>query len=164
MNFELKKISQLSGKQASVYTVFLDDAPESIFHRFLADYQAEYNEEINDIVTRLKVIGQKTGARAQFFKPNEGEYGDLVEALYDDPEKKLRLYCMRFGGDCIILGGGGPKTTRTWQEDENLAYNVRLMITMAKRVHQRFTDGDLKWASNYKDMSGDLVFKEEDDE
>jgi len=39
-----------------------------------------------------------------------------------------------------------------------------MMITVAKKVHQRFKEGDLKWTAGYKDITGDLTFKEDDDE
>ncbi|RKR84068.1 hypothetical protein BDD43_4292 [Mucilaginibacter gracilis] len=164
MNFGLEKVDKLSGSEASVYAVTLAGQPSSVFEQFLAEYQVDYLPEVKDIINRLRVIGHKTGAREQFFKPFEGKYGDLVCALYDDPDKKLRLYCMRFGGDCVILGGGGPKEVQAWQDDPNLTYHAELMIKVAKKVHKRFEDGDLKWASGFKDINGDLTFMEDDDE
>ncbi|MBK0379298.1 hypothetical protein [Mucilaginibacter segetis] len=166
MNFSLNKVVRLSGNEASVYAVTLEGQPTSVFDDFLAEYQEDYHDEVKDIVTRLRVIGHKTGAREQYFKPYEGKYGDLVCALYDDPDKKLRLYCVRFGGDCVILGGGGPKSKsiRAWQEDDNLREQAERMITVAKKIHARFKEGDLKWDAGFKDMIGNLTFLEEDDE
>jgi hypothetical protein len=164
MNFSLEKVEKLSGREASVYAVVLEGESHSVFEGFLAEYQTNYRSEILDIIARLKVIGHRTGARKDFFKEFEGEIGDLVCALYDDPDKKLRLYCMRFGGDFVILGGGGPKEVRAWQDDPNLKYHAETMIAIAKKVHGRFKDGDLCWTTDYKDIKGDLTFKEDEDE
>lgn len=44
---------------------------------------------------------------------------DNVVALSLD-SRKLRLYCLRLSDKILILGNGGIKTTRTYQEDETL--------------------------------------------
>ena len=43
-----------------------------------------------------------------------------VAALSID-SRKLRLYCLRISDQIMILGNGGVKTTRTYQEDEELS-------------------------------------------
>jgi hypothetical protein len=164
MNFKLEKVGRLSGIHASVYAVVLEGELYSVFESFLAEYQVNYRAEIKDIIDRLKIIGNKTGARQDFFKEFEGKFGDLVCALYDNPDKKLRLYCIKFGGDFVILGGGGPKEVAAWQDDPNLKHNAELMIVVAEKIHQRFKDGDLHWTSDYKDIKGDLTFKDDEDE
>jgi hypothetical protein len=35
--------------------------------------------------------------------------------------RKLRLYCLRISNQILILGNGGVKSTRTYQEDERLS-------------------------------------------
>src|ERR1700744_1508542 len=161
MNCRLEKIVQLSGGQATVYSVALEGATSSLFEQFLADYRQEFEGELNDIVMRLVAFGHKTGAREHFFKLNEGKPGDLVCALYDDPDKHLRLYCMRFGKECIILGGGGPKTTRTWQDDPGLKKQAEMMMEVSKPIHRRLTERDLSWSTDYKTLKGDLEFKDQ---
>ena len=44
---------------------------------------------------------------------------DNVAALSID-SRKLRLYCLRISDQIMILGNGGVKTTRTYQEDDEL--------------------------------------------
>lgn len=39
-------------------------------------------------------MATKTGAAEHFFKLNEGKPGDGVCALFDSPDKKLRIYCI----------------------------------------------------------------------
>ena len=44
---------------------------------------------------------------------------DHVSALAID-SRKLRLYCLRISDQILILGNGGVKTTRTYEEDPKL--------------------------------------------
>lgn len=45
---------------------------------------------------------------------------DNVKALAID-SRKLRLYCLRISDQILILGNGGIKATRTYQENELLS-------------------------------------------
>lgn len=45
---------------------------------------------------------------------------DNVKALAID-SRRLRLYCLRISDQILILGNGGIKNTRTYQEDEKLS-------------------------------------------
>ena len=45
---------------------------------------------------------------------------DNVKALAID-SRKLRLYCLRISDQILILGNGGVKATRTYQEDSKLS-------------------------------------------
>ena len=45
---------------------------------------------------------------------------DNVKALAID-SCRLRLYCLRISDQILILGNGGIKNTRTYQEDEKLS-------------------------------------------
>ena len=59
------------------------------------------------------------GALERFFR-NEGRMKDHVKALAID-SRKLRLYCLRISDQILILGNGGIKSTRTYQENELLS-------------------------------------------
>lgn len=55
----------------------------------------------------------------RFFR-NEGRMRDNVKALAID-SRKLRLYCLRISDQILILGNGGIKLTRTYEEDDTLS-------------------------------------------
>jgi len=161
VKFKLEKITSLSGRMASVYTVVLAGDSTSMLDEFLETYAYEYQDEVNNILMRLHAIGHKVGARLQYFKENEGRYGDLVCALYDEPEKQLRLYCIRIGSDFIIVGGGGPKQTRTWQEDANLSFHVKAMMEVSAGLTDRLRSKEMAWLSGGLDLGGNLDFNDE---
>lgn len=162
MEFELVKIEDLSGKKASIYTVILDRENESLFERFLSENSVTFKSEIIDILKRLRTIAHNTGAREGFFKLNEGKPGDGICALYDQLGSKLRLYCIRFGHELIILGGGGPKpkSIRALQEDEKLEAENYKLREIAQYIMKALREKDIRFSNDFLDFEGDLIFED----
>ena len=77
----------------------------------------------------LNVIGKIAdyGAFERFFRP-EGKMNDRVCAL-PVLRSKLRLCCLRLSDSILILGNGGVKKTKTYNEDVALKGYV---ITLQK--------------------------------
>lgn len=119
-----------------------------------------FKSEIIDLNQRLKIIGNDTGARYSFFKHKEGVPGDGVCALYDNPDKTLRLYCIRYGALLVIVGGGGekPENIRALQEDEKLTKENYLMRKISKEIKQKMEDGVIQLSKDGLDFEGDLTF------
>lgn len=92
MNYKLLKFIQFSGEAASIYSAFLFNENKTLFEIFIKENKNSFISELKNIFNRLKVIGDNTGARDHFFKLNEGNSGDLVCALYDEPDNNLRLF------------------------------------------------------------------------
>ena len=113
-------------------------------------------------MNRLKVIGHKTGAREHFFKLNEGEPGDGVCALYDLPEKSLRLYCIRYGSLILILGGGGNKQSRTLQEDKKLTQENYFLRQVVKDIKSKMELGEIKFSEDGTGFIGNLEFTDDE--
>jgi hypothetical protein len=161
-NYKLVKETKLSGKEASVYSVFLEDQQETLFNQFINENKNSFKSELNDIINRIRVIGHKTGAREQYFKTEEGKPGDGLCALYDTPDKNLRLYCIRYGKTIIILGGGGQKNTKTLQENPKLKQENYLLRKIVQDIQQRMKEGEIQFSGDYMDFIGNLEFKTED--
>jgi len=161
-HYKLVKEEKLSGTEASVYTVFLIDEQETVFNKFINENKNSFKSELKDIINRIKVIGNKTGAREQFFKLKEGKPGDGVCALYDHPDRNLRLYCIRYGKNLIIVGDGGEKTTQTLQEDSKLKEENYFLRQVAKDIQERMQEGEIEFSDDYMDLLGNLEFKPED--
>ncbi|MEP7110257.1 MAG: hypothetical protein ABI760_19845 [Ferruginibacter sp.] len=107
---------------------------------------------------RLKSIGNTVGAIETYFKLDEGlEWDDLVCALYDLPDKHLRVYCIRLNNNIIIVGNGGPKGVRAWQDDSKLSREVKEMIHYSKIIRTRLKDGSLRISLNRLKFEGDLM-------
>lgn len=166
MKYELVKLNKLSGGKASIYTVHLENEQKTLFDLFLEENKISFKSELKDIVSRLNVIGNKTGANEYYFKQKEGKPGDGVCALYDKPNSKLRLYCIRYGSSIVILGGGGykSKSIREFQKDDKLTEENYFLRQLSKEITTRIKDGEIRFSTDYMDFEGDLTFNDETDE
>ena len=78
--------------------------------------------------------------------------------MFDVPKYKLRLFCIRYGTEIIILGGGGVKEVRAWQDDPKLSSEASLTIKIAKHINQAIKDKDIEYSDDYMKLEGDLLF------
>ena len=150
MELEIVKIKQLSGKKTQIYSVILNQEDQSVFEQFLQNNYSGYPTEIEDIVSKLKIMATKTGAAEHFFKLNEGKPGDGVCALFDSPDKKLRIYCIRFANVAIIVGGGGYKPKK----------EAEMVIQISKIISKAIKNKDIHLDDNGFFL-GNLKLKEE---
>ena len=116
-----------------MFSICFDGNAESEFEKFLLEFKdnATYNKDFNTILLALSKIIDK-GALERFFRI-EGKMSDHVSALSID-SKKLRLYCLRISDQVLILGNGGVKLTRTYQENELLSGYVIDLQTFDKAL------------------------------
>ena len=166
MKYKLVKLDRLSGNKASIYTIHLEDEGKTLFDYFLEENKISFKSELKDIVSRLSVIGNKTGARDNFFKLHEGKPGDGVCALYDEPDSNLRLYCIKYGTLIVIVGGGGykPKSIREFQQDEKLTEENYFLREVSAAIKTKMDDEEIEFSSDFMDFEGDLTFNDETDE
>lgn len=158
---QLIKIPQLSGPMGSVYTIQIDGEESTAFRNFITNNNDSFKSEIKDIIGRLKTMGFKTGMRENFFKLYEGNPGDGVCALYDEEDSNLRLYCIRYGSQIVILGDGGhkPKSIRTFQEDKNLEKQNFILRDLSKLITQKMKDKEIWFSEDGLDFEGDLTIE-----
>ncbi|QZE14317.1 hypothetical protein K4L44_17685 [Halosquirtibacter laminarini] len=132
---------------------FLDKFPEG----------SEYDEDISIIIKWIDTIGER-GAHERYFR-REGKMGDDVMAMPTPIEtSKLRLYVIRLSEEVVILGNGGLKTTRTYNEDPILNECVKLLQEIDRFIKSRPKTKTIK--IDHKELRGDLTFylKEKQDE
>jgi len=164
MRCRLVKLSKFSGNKASVYSIILNNETETLLDKFLKENSNLHISETKDILKRLMTIGHKTGARTTFFKEFEGKLGDGVCALYDEPNSHLRLYCIKYGTQIIIIGNGGPKSKsiKALQEDDKLKEENYFLRWLSGQITEKIIDQDIKYSNDYLDFLGDLEFQDYD--
>jgi hypothetical protein len=162
MKSKLVKFDEFSGNKASIYGVWFDELQETSFETFISENKNVFLSELKDIISRLKSIGNATGAREQFFKINEGIPGDGVCALYDSPDKKLRLYCIRYGTLIVLVGGGGPKEVQKLQQNDKLKDENYFLRELSLQITERLKDGEIWFTNDKMDFEGNLEFNDED--
>lgn len=159
MKCKLVKLEQLSGNEATLYSVLLENEHKTLYQVFLEENLISFKSEVIEMNGRLKAIG-KIGAREGFFKLKEGVPGDGVCALYDEDESNLRLYCIRYGNDIVVLGGGGqkPKDIRALQESPKLKKENYVMRSLSKAIQEKIRDKEIKFSSDRLSFEGELEF------
>lgn len=127
----MTKASLLSLEQtdaAGLFTIIFENENQSEFVRFVNKFKddAIRKNELRIILNQIDVMLQK-GIEERRFRP-EGKMSDGVAAL-PVYQSGLRLYCLRLSDSVLIVGNGGVKSTRTYQENEDLnGYVISLQI------------------------------------
>ena len=82
------------------------------------------------------------GALERYFR-REGKMTDSVVAL-PVLKSNLRLYCLRLTDKILILGNGGIKTSRTYQEDNTLQGYVMDLQKFEKILKEEVRNGNVE--------------------
>lgn len=166
MRYKIVKIPQLSGKKATIYSVIRHGEQESFLEKFVKENKDLFLSETKDILKRLWTIGHLTGARIGFFKHDEGVPGDGVCALFDEEQSNLRLYCIRYGTQIIILGNGGPKpkNIRALQLDDKLRETNYFLRWLSGEITTRIKNREIIYIGEYQDFTGDFEFENDENE
>lgn len=158
LEYEISELTKYSGNSATIYSILERSETETLFGKFIAEYQSTYKSEVKYIVERIQVIAKETGARIQFFKTGEGRFGDRVCALFDLPKQMLRLYCIRFNDKILILGGGGlkPAGMTAYQNDTTLSLAGNWMKEVAQFLNESFSERKIRLSENKDKLLGKL--------
>lgn len=121
MNVKEKTTVELlnESEKVALYSISFEKDGTTEFEKFVAEFEmnATFNRDYQRIIAALQAI-LRIGALERFFRP-EGSRNDSVQALPIE-SGKLRLYCLRLSDQVVILGNGGVKNTRTYEEDPKL--------------------------------------------
>ena len=112
------------------------------------------NKDLLRIVQILDKIADE-GALERFFRP-EGKMRDSVVAL-PVLRSKLRLYCLRLSDRILVLGNGGVKNSRTYEEDDSLRGYVLTLQKFEELLKEGQHDGTVTVTS--KTIETDKIFK-----
>ena len=104
---------------AGLFTIIFEGESQSEFVKFVNKFKddAVRKNELRIILNQIDTMLLR-GIEERRFRP-EGKMSDGVGALpvYNSG---LRLYCLRLSDSVLIVGNGGVKTTKTYEEDEDL--------------------------------------------
>lgn len=112
------------------------------------------NQDLLRIVQLIDRIAEE-GALERFFRP-EGKMRDSVVAL-PVLRSKLRLYCLRLSDKILVLGNGGVKNSRTYEEDDSLRGYVLTLQKFEELLREGQRDGTVTVIS--KTIVTDKTFK-----
>ena len=126
----------------SLYSIKFNGEDVTEFEKFLQKFKdnAELNKDFQRIVYAISVILGR-GALERYFRP-EGRMNDNVCAVPIE-SGKLRLYCLRMSDQILIVGNGGVKSTRTYNEDPILSGYVLNLQKFEKLINAGIKDGSI---------------------
>ncbi|MDE6416218.1 MAG: hypothetical protein K2K68_04235 [Duncaniella sp.] len=115
----------------------------SEFEKFISKFRedAEFNADFQAIMRFVEQI-LSNGALERYFR-REGKMSDSVVAL-PVLKSKLRLYCLRLTDKILVLGNGGVKTSRTYQEDDTLQGYVIDLQKFERLLIQEVNSGNVE--------------------
>ncbi len=135
------------GENCTMYSIQFLSEDESEFERFYSKFkdETEYNEDFERLLNILGRIAD-FGAFERFFRL-EGKMSDEVCAL-PVLKSRLRLYCLRLSDKILILGNGGVKASRTYNEDNTLRGYVITLQKFDKLIREGVKDGTIVVTEN----------------
>ena len=131
----------------SLYSICFNGKDIAEYEAFVQKFKgdATLNTDYKNIILALEKI-MTVGAFERFLRP-EGKIEDHVAALSID-SRKLRLYCLRISDQILIVGNGGVKDSRTYQENEELSGYVIDLQVFDKILTEARKDGSITIEKN----------------
>ena len=114
-------------EKAGLFTICFEGESFTEFQKFIVkgNENATLQPDLQKILNALQHMINAMGFLDRYFRP-EGKMRDRVAAL-PIQSSKLRLYCLRVSDSVLIVGNGGPKSTKSYEEDSELnGYVIQL--------------------------------------
>lgn len=127
---------------AGLFTICFEGDSYTEFQKFIikGNENAKLQPDLQKILSALQRMLSAVGFLERYFRP-EGKMRDRVAAL-PIQASKLRLYCLRLSDSVLIVGNGGEKSTKTYEEDPELSgyvINLQKLDELLKLAEQKGT-------------------------
>lgn len=108
-----------SSETASLYSISFEIDGKTEFEKFVEAFEADatYRNDYRRILAALQVV-LEVGALERFFRPEGKIEYDLVALPLDSG--KLRLYCLRISDQILVIGNGGIKDVKRYEDSRQL--------------------------------------------
>ncbi len=160
MNTKRKFYLELFEESEAVnfYTVHFEGEEDSEFVKFIKEHRnIMFEKDLSRITYWIDKIGL-TGALERYFRP-ESKMNDGVNAIPIEVSK-LRLYCLRISDNILILGNGGIKNVKKYNDDLHLNSCVKLLADLHRLLKFRIDQGNITIKD--RTFSGNISFYTKD--
>lgn len=148
MNATINKITRLTCKKVSYYTVQIDDKDDE-FNDFLRRMSAvpEYAIELGEIIQYILEIGNIHGAKTAHFRHERAaealppEYHKFLGS--EENQYGLRLYCIRLTNSAVILLNGDMKTNLYPDKCDNCKKHFELANKLSKKIDEAIVNKEI---------------------
>ncbi|MDX2429407.1 MAG: hypothetical protein QNK35_00650 [Bacteroides sp.] len=148
-------------RKVKYYSILIEGSEKTEFEDFLSrmEEESKYEEDVVNLFTWLKLIGEHEGAKQKFFRPE----GTISDAMALPPRasimksnvllvNSLRLYCQRLNEHVVILFNGGIKTAAKAQDCPNVSAHFKQANRVAKQINDLFIEKEIIWNDSYSDI------------
>lgn len=127
---------------AEIFSIKIDGKEYTELQEFIITFRnIKKYHLLNDYEQIIKSLAEivQNGVKESFFRP-EGKMNDrvcaipLLTSFRQKQNGTIRLYCIRISDKLLIVGGGGIKTTRTYNEDEILSGHIKTLQMIDKEL------------------------------
>ena len=152
----VERISE--SEKSALYSISFEKDGTTEFEKFVAEFEqnASFNRDYQRIIAALQAI-LNLGALERFFRP-EGRMKDSVAAIPIEGGK-LRLYCLRISEQIVILGNGGVKAAKTYEEDSKLYGYVLDLQKFEKILDDNVAKGYVRIEERELNGIDDVIFE-----
>lgn len=137
----------------NIYSIRFEGETLSEYERFILTHRAQFKKDLGVLAYRLEKITE-SGVFDRHFR-YEGYKKDRVSAIPSHLDtSNLRVYCICINERILILGNGGIKKTRTYNENPLLNKIVLTMQEIDNLIRAKEKFG--KIIINDKNINGEL--------
>lgn len=141
----------LSTQKVRVYSVYLEDNPESEFDKFENKEFPGRESELAYLYDLIELITER-GCRRHYFRFEQN--ANAVAVLYDDidditeqdknfADQGIRIYCYIREDDLLVLFNGDIKTVQNPGACPNVGIHFKRALKIASRIDQAIAEGEI---------------------
>ena len=142
----------------ALFSIVFEGEDESEFAKFQSKF-IDNAKLVGDLRLIINVIEKmlKKGFEERNFRYESKEKENVMALpVYGS---RLRLYCLRMSESVLIVGNGGVKNSRTYQENENLNGYVISLKELSKLLSADIKAGRVKLEEANLDGIDDLIYE-----
>jgi len=140
--------------RVNIYSLRFEGEAFTEFEKFLFGHKQRHGDDIGRILARLDKIGTD-GVFERHFRYAATKRDRVAELPANIDTSQLRVYCLCLTENILILGNGGVKSTRTYNEDPLLNSFVNIMLQVESVIKEKQKKGLIEL--NGKELAGTLT-------
>ena len=152
-------------KKVTYYTIRLEGDTYSETEKFILRFEADaqYQQDLENILALLVILGNEKGAKSRFFRDESAAQAlppEIREALRENwvqfIDAGLRLFCLRMTDEVVILLNGGIKSSQKTNDSPDLVAKFRMAQQLSKAIDKQLRNRELQVVG--KKLIGDFEF------
>ncbi|MDM8269789.1 hypothetical protein QUW50_12175 [Barnesiella viscericola] len=130
----------IESENISIYSPKFDGETMTEFEKFMYNNKdlsyPQLKQDFDAIISTIKKMADDCGARDNLFRLEGGKIKAIPLCICRRSRSigTLRLYCIRISDKILVIGNGGIKRTKTFQEDPALLSIVNQLRQIERQI------------------------------